>query len=98
MSVTALFTTKSTTAFKIFSIIEKEIKQFSAFFLVDAELVVESFQLKFIEIIYFIFIFILLSRESVQCAVRAHLGVASRLSTTPRWGNPTKCPSQRHNK
>ena len=51
--------------------------------------------------IFFIFfscIFILLSRESDQCAIRARLGVASHLSTTPRWGNPAKCPSQRHNK
>ena len=43
-------------------------------------------------------IFILLSRESDQCAIRARLGVASHLSTTPRWGNPAKCLSQRHNK
>ena len=43
-------------------------------------------------------IFILLSRESDQCAMRARLGVASHLSTTPRWGNPAKCLSQRHNK
>ena len=41
-------------------------------------------------------IFILLSRESDQCAIRARLGVASHLSTTPRWGNPAKCLSQRH--
>ena len=49
---------------------------------------------------YFFFsrIFILLSRESDQCAIRARLGVASHLSTTPRWGNPAKCLSQRHNK
>ena len=39
-------------------------------------------------------IFIFLSRESDQYAVRARLGVASHLSTTPRWGNPTKCLSQ----
>ena len=39
---------------------------------------------------YFVFscIFILLSRKSDQCAIRARLGVASHLSTTPRWGNP----------
>ena len=43
-------------------------------------------------------IFILLSRESDQCAIRARLGVAGHLSTTPRWGNPVKCLSQRHNK
>ena len=43
-------------------------------------------------------IFILLSRESDQCAIRARLGVAGHLSTTPRWGNPAKCLSQRHNK
>ena len=43
-------------------------------------------------------IFILLSRESDQCAIRARLGVASHLSTTPRWGHPAKCLSQRHNK
>ena len=42
--------------------------------------------------------FILLSRESDQCAIRARLGVASHLSTTPRWGNPAKCLSQRHNR
>ena len=49
---------------------------------------------------YFLFscIFILLSRESDQCAIRARLGVAGHLSTTPRWGNPAKCLSQRHNK
>ena len=33
-------------------------------------------------------IFILLSRESDQCAIRARLGVAGHLSTTPRWGIP----------
>ena len=32
-------------------------------------------------------IFILLSRESDQCAMQARLRVASHLSTTPRWGN-----------
>ena len=42
-------------------------------------------------------IFILLSRESDQCAIRACLGVASYLYITPRWGNPAKCLSQRHN-
>ena len=42
--------------------------------------------------------FILLLRESDQCVIRARLGVASHLSTTPRWRNPAKCPSQRHNK
>ena len=51
---------------------------------------------------YFIYLFscmfILLSRESDQCAIRARLVVASHLSTTPRWGNPAKCLSQRHNK
>ena len=36
-------------------------------------------------------IFILLSRESDQCAIRARLGVTGHLSTTPRWGNPAKC-------
>ena len=43
-------------------------------------------------------IFILLSRESDQCIIRARLGVASHLSTTPRWGNPAKCLSQLHKK
>ena len=33
-------------------------------------------------------IFILLSRESDQCAIQARLGVASHLSTTLRWGIP----------
>ena len=41
--------------------------------------------------IYFSCIFILLSRESDQCAIRARLGVARHLSTTPWWGNPAKC-------
>ena len=51
-------------------------------------------------IIFFVFscIFILLSRARDQCAVRARLGVAGHLSTTPRWGNSAKCCSQRHNK
>ena len=50
--------------------------------------------------IFYLFscIFVLLSRESDQCAIRARLGVAGHLSTTPRWGNPAKCLSQRHNK
>ena len=39
-------------------------------------------------------LFILLSRKSDQCAIRARLGVASHLSTTPRWENPAKCLSQ----
>ena len=49
---------------------------------------------------FFVFscIFIFLSRESDQCAIRARLGVAGHLSTTPRWGYPVKCLSQRHNK
>ena len=54
--------------------------------------------LKHLAFYLFIFncIFILLSRESDQCAIPAHLGVASHLSTTPRWGNLTKCLPQRH--
>ena len=56
-------------------------------------------QIYFIFYIYlFSYIFILLSRASDQSAIRAHLGVASHLSTTPRWGNPAKCLSQRHHK
>ena len=51
----------------------------------------------FIYVILFSCIFILLSLESDQCAIRARLGVASHLSTTPRWGNPAKCFSQWHN-
>ena len=43
-------------------------------------------------------IFILLSRESGHSAIRARLGVASHLFTTPKWGNFAKCLSQRHNK
>ena len=35
----------------------------------------------------------LLPRESDQCAIRARLGVANHLSTTPRLGNPAKCLS-----
>ena len=45
---------------------------------------------------FFSCIFILLSRESDQCAIRARLGAADHLSTTLRWGNPAKCLSQRH--
>ena len=41
-------------------------------------------------------IFILLSRETNQCPIRARLGTANHLSTTPRWSNPIKCLSQRH--
>ena len=54
----------------------------------------------FFHCIFFMFscIFILLSRESDQCAIRAHLRVASHLSTTPRWGNPAKCLSKRYDK
>ena len=49
---------------------------------------------------FFVFcgIFIFLLQESDQRAIRARLGVAGHLSTTPRWGNPTKCLSQWHNK
>ena len=43
-------------------------------------------------------IFIHLSRESDQSAIRTRLGVAGHLSTAPGWGNPAKCLSQRHNK
>ena len=43
-------------------------------------------------------LFILLSRESDQSAIRARLGVASHLSTTPRWGNPAEYLYQRRNK
>ena len=51
-------------------------------------------------IIIFLFscIFIFLSRESDQCAIRAPLGVAGHVSITPRWENHAKCLSQRHNK
>ena len=53
-------------------------------------------------ILFFVFccIFILLSRESDQCAMRARLGVASHLSllsTTPRWENPATHLSQQNN-
>ena len=39
-------------------------------------------------VFFFVFccIFILLSRESDQCAIRARLGVAGHLSIIPRWG------------
>ena len=58
--------------------------------------------MKLIQVILFIVflfscMFILLSRESDQSATRARLEVASHLSTTPRWGNPAMCLSQRHN-
>ena len=58
---------------------------------------------KFLHFFFFFFlffccIFILLSQENDQCAIQARLGVANHLSTTPRWGNPAECFSQRHNK
>ena len=40
----------------------------------------------FVSFLVFSCIFILVSRESDQCAVRARLGVAGHLSITPRWG------------
>ena len=46
---------------------------------------------------FFICSIFILSRESDQCATQAHLGVASHLSTIPRWGNPAKCLFQWHN-
>ena len=52
----------------------------------------------FLSFFFIIGIFILLSRESDQCAVRARLGVAGHLSTTLRGGNSVECLSQRHNK
>ena len=52
----------------------------------------------FVFFLNFCCIFILLSRESDQCAIRARLGVANHPSTTLRSGNPTKCLFQRHNK
>ena len=51
-----------------------------------------------IAIYLFSCIFVLLSRESDQSAIRARLGVASHLSATQRWGNPAKCLSHQHNK
>ena len=59
-------------------------------------------KMKLIQVILFIVflfscIFILLLRESDQSAIRARLEVANHLSTTPRWGNPAMCFSQRHN-
>ena len=48
----------------------------------------------FYDIIFIIIgVFTLLSQESDQCAIRARLGVAGHLSTTPRWGNSVKCLS-----
>ena len=44
----------------------------------------------------FIFVLYLLSQKSDHCAIRARLGVAGHLSTTPRRDNPAKCLSQRH--
>ena len=57
-----------------------------------------SYRYSIIYLFYFCGIFILLSRESNQCAIRARSGVASHLFTTPTWGNPAKCLSHRHNK
>ena len=36
--------------------------------------------------------------EAITALIRARLGVAGHRSATPRWGNPAKCSSQRHNK
>ena len=57
-----------------------------------------SYRYSIIYLFYFCGIFILLSRENDQCAIRARSGVASHLFTTPTWGNPAKCLSHRHNK
>ena len=59
---------------------------------------VELCQREQINSLLLLLLFILLSRESDQCAIRARLGVAGHLSITPRWGNLAKCLSQRHNK
>ena len=74
----------------------KHLKNLSISKLIDDGLVTD--ELTEISIFLFSRIFTLLSRESDQCAIRARLGVASHLSTTPRRGNPAKCLSQRHNK
>ena len=52
--------------------------------------------------VYFCIVFIfscifILSRESDHCAIRARLGVASHLPTTPRRDNPVKSLFQLHN-
>ena len=36
--------------------------------------------------------------KAIKTLQQARLEVASHLSTTPRWGNPAECLSQRHNK
>ena len=58
------------------------------------------FQMSNLSMLYLYLVAYLFSyhEESDQCAIRARLGVASHLCTTPRWGNPAKCLSQRHNK
>ena len=56
-----------------------------------------KFSKKFV-FLYLVAYLFSISRESDQCAMRARLGVAGHLSTTPRWGNPAKRLSQRHNK
>ena len=105
---TILFTQKYNPALKmccytnVVSWIGVESKAINEMVIIAIELmpldrVADSVNLKFF---YFLFscIFILLSRESDQCAIRARLGVAGHLFTTPRWGSPAKCLSQRHNK
>ena len=36
--------------------------------------------------------------KAIKAQYRARLGFADHQSTTPTWGNPVKCFSQRHNK
>ena len=45
---------------------------------------------------FFVFCIFILSPESSHSAVRARLGVAIHLSSTPRLDNPTECLCQRH--
>ena len=39
-----------------------------------------------------------ITRKRSKRYISSLIGVARYLSTTPRWGNPSKCLSQRHNK
>ena len=57
-------------------------------------------QLTLLLIFFFVFscIFSSYHEKATNAFTRACLGVASHLSTTPRWGNPAKSLFQRHNK
>ena len=54
-----------------------------------------------IETVFCIFLYLVADlscyyEKTIKALQRAQLGVAGHLSATSRWGNPSKCVSQRH--